>query len=252
MTSEKSENPASEPPQSGDIAPPAQRKTTIGGCLLPPTLLIGLLLLAGAAYFFGRQSGMQSVPTPQPTPQTIVQTRGAVVEQVQQISRLETTQYTIRDVVSVEREGRFMGIGGERILLVVRGTVVAGIDLRKITADDVTLSEDGKTLTLHMPAAEIFSYTINPSQTEVYDHKTGLFGLLPESEDSILLEAMQVGEQKLLQAACEDGIMQTATDNAEQTLEELLQALDVAQITIVPAAVPDCPDSSRVLTTPTP
>ncbi len=60
-----------------------------------------------------------------------------VVEQVQTLSDLVTVKYVLEKVVILEDAKWY---GENRVLLLAHGIVKAGIDLKRITPDDVTIS----------------------------------------------------------------------------------------------------------------
>ena len=65
------------------------------------------------------------------------------------------------------------------------GTIAAAISLaallpqgayaQSVKESDVTISADGKTITLRLPPSEIFSKSLNNDRTRVYDRQTGIF-----------------------------------------------------------------------------
>src|SRR5579864_5396246 len=63
----------------------------------------------------------------------------AIVQRIQRLQRLESVKYTLEKVVTGERQSRFLpqSIAGERLLLIVRGEVFAGVDLSKLKSSDV-------------------------------------------------------------------------------------------------------------------
>ena len=69
-------------------------------------------------------------------------------EQVQTLSDLVTVKYVLEKVVILEDAKWY---GENRVLLLAHGIVKAGIDLKRITPDDVTIS--GKTICLRPAAA---------------------------------------------------------------------------------------------------
>lgn len=56
-----------------------------------------------------------------------------VVRQIQQLQRLETVSYTMDKIMSGERNNAYLPkfLAGDRLLLVVHGDVIAGVDLGK-------------------------------------------------------------------------------------------------------------------------
>jgi hypothetical protein len=235
-------------PAGGGYAP---RPAAGGGCALGVLyLLLGALLtLLIGGFFFNRALSrlgetLPAIPEIQqiiatPTPQII--TGAAVVQRVQQLSRLETAAYTIERVIDIRQGSNIPVVGdflaGDALLLIAHGNVIAGVDLRRLGPEAVTVSPDGTQVTLQLPPAEIFQATLDNSKTRVYSRDRGVFA--PDNPN-LETQARQEAEQQILQAACEDGIMLKATQNAEQAVTQLLGLFDFAQITVVPSSPAAC------------
>ncbi len=203
-------------------------------------LLIGVFvfnqLLGGVARAFQPPDLGTIIATPTPT----LITSAAVVQRIQSLSRLETAAYTVQTVIDVNQsQGNplFDFFAGDALLLIARGTVVAGVDLGTLDADDVALSPDGRVITVSLPPATIFSANLDNAGTRVYSRNRGWFA--PENRDLETL-ARQQAEAEILQAACEDGVLSKATLQAETTLRQLLGLLDSAEIVIVTAPPEQC------------
>jgi len=204
----------------------------VAGSLL--TLLLVLIL-------FGRSLMSASAPPPTPTlaPTPTLITSSAVVQQIQRLSRLETSSYSVQSVVSAERPGGLLGIGRQKVLIIVQGIVIAGIDLSKLRPEDVTISPDGKQVKVKLPEAEILSRYLDEGATRLYDHQTGLF---TQPDSSLVIEAQQMGMSRVMQAACEGGIMKRATEDGQKALREFLRAVGFEVIRFEDAPIPPCPE----------
>ena len=57
-----------------------------------------------------------------------------VVRQIQQLQRLETVSYTLDKIISGERDNPYLPtfLVGDRLLLLVHGEVIAGVNLAKL------------------------------------------------------------------------------------------------------------------------
>ena len=203
---------------------------------LAVALVIGLLLGASLLGLFGfvllsRNSGPAllsrvwsavtgrtlSIDVSQPT----------VVNRIQQLQRLETVVYTMDKIVSGAKENPIFPdfLAGDRLLLLVHGEVVAGIDFSSMKPGDVRV--EGKQVHLHVPAAQVFSSRLDSAKTRVYSRQTGL--LVPTDPN---LESLvrQEAERQLTEAALADGILRTAQQNATSTITSLLQGLGFEKI----------------------
>lgn len=155
-----------------------------------------------------------------PTP-TVLPDPVTIIRDVQSMARLETIQYTVEKVITAEiNQGVFGQLFGDKLLFVAHGYVIAGVDLSKLTVEDLAL--DGDVLRVQLPEAEIFVATLNNDDSYVYDRTTGLFR---KSDPDLETDARQAAEEEILNAALEDGILTQAQANAEMFLERLFNDL---------------------------
>ena len=145
-----------------------------------------------------------------------------VVNRIQQLQRLETVVYTMDKIVSGAKENPIFPdfLAGDRLLLLVHGEVVAGIDFASLKPGDVRV--EGKQIHLHLPAAQVFSTRLDSAKTRVYSRQTGL--LVP-TDPNLESQVRQEAERQLQEAALADGILRTAQQNATSTITSLLQGL---------------------------
>jgi Protein of unknown function (DUF4230) len=152
-----------------------------------------------------------------------------VVHQIQQLQRLETVSYTMDKIISGEHANAYLPkfLAGDRLLLVVHGEVIGGINLANLQAGDVLVQ--GQKVTIHLPAAELFSTRIDNARTKVYSRDTGLFS---SPDPDLESEVRQEAERQLQQAALQDGILKTAADNARSTISGMLQGFGFHEVEI--------------------
>jgi hypothetical protein len=182
--------------------------------------LVWLTTGLGLAHLLGMlRGGAARINVDQPT----------VVRQIQQLQRLETVSYTMDKIISGEHANAYLPkfLAGDRLLLVVHGEVVGGINLAGLKPGDVRIQ--GQKVSIHLPAAEVFSTRIDNARTKVYSRDTGLFS---SPDPNLESEVREEGERQLLQAALQDGILKTAADNARTTITSLLQGLGYREVDI--------------------
>ena len=160
---------------------------------------------------------------------TINVSQPAVVRQIQQLERLETVAYTMEKLVWGERDNPYIPkfLISDRLVLVVHGEVVAGVDLSRVTSADVKV--EGKSISVHLPQAELFSTRVDNEKTQVYSRETGL---LSRPDPNFETEIRREGERQLKQAALKDGILDTANQNARATMVSLLKGFGFQQVEI--------------------
>jgi hypothetical protein len=175
---------------------------------------VGLLHMIG-----NLRGGRTQISVDQPT----------VVRQIQQLRRLETVSYTMDKIIAGEHSNAYLPkfLAGDRLLLVVHGEVVAGIDLAALLPGNVAIA--GSKVSIQLPEAEIFGVRLDNAKTKVYSRDTGLFS---SPDPNLESEVREVAEKQLQESALQDGILKTAAENARGTILSLLQGLGFRQIEI--------------------
>ena len=148
-----------------------------------------------------------------------------VIEEVKKISEFTTASYYEEFVINekklVPRTVDVMKLFTHEadsieneIVLLVKGKVRAGFNLNKITATDITISND--TISIQMPSPEIFDVIINPSDYEVFI-ETGKWS--HEEIQAFQLEAKEL----LLKNATENNILDKATSIGKERISTLFK-----------------------------
>ncbi|HWY55542.1 MAG TPA: DUF4230 domain-containing protein [Terriglobales bacterium] len=150
-----------------------------------------------------------------------------VVDRIQRLQRLETVVYTMDKLVTGAKESPIFPdfLAGDRLLMLVHGEVVAGIDFSNLKPGDVRV--DGRQVRLHLPASQVFSVRIDSAKTRVYSRQTGL--LVP-TDPNLETQVRQEAERQLQESALADGILRTAQQNAASTIASLLQGLGFERV----------------------
>jgi hypothetical protein len=181
------------------------------------TLTVWLVTGAGLVRLIANLRGVGPVIPNQPT----------VVRQIQQLQRLETVRYTMDKIISGERDSAYLPkfLVSDRLLLVVHGEVIGGVDLTKLQPSDISVR--GRTVTVHLPSSEILVTRVDNTKTRVYSRDTGLFS---SPDPNLESEVRQEAERQLQQTAQQDGILRTAQDNARSALITILKGLGFERV----------------------
>jgi hypothetical protein len=171
-----------------------------------------------------------STPTPTPTPATLIL-------RVRALSRLETIRYSMETIIEGGSDPggflSFLGIGREKLVLIARGQVMAGVDFGHMGPDDIVVN--GQKVTLYLPPAEILVSKLDNERTGVYEYEKGLFTRRDVQLES---ELRARAEEELVRRAMEDGILTQAETNAQAYLLLLLHSLGFTEVEFQPKIVP--------------
>jgi len=164
------------------------------------------------------------LPTSTPTPTPI-----AVITGINAFGRLETVQYTMRDIVRIEDEpsGLLERLSRDRLMLIAEGEVVAGFDLTKVTEDDIVVL--GTRVLIFLPPPEILYTRIDNAGTYVYERATGI---LRRPDPDLETTARRLAEAQLTSWALERDILDQAEDIGILYMENFLRSLGFTQVTV--------------------
>jgi hypothetical protein len=185
--------------------------------LLAVGLLVWLSTGTGLIHLLRSYAGGSLIRIDQPT----------VVRQIQQLQRLETVSFSMDKIISGEHDNPYLPkfLVSDRLLLVVHGDVIAGVDLSHLQPQDVAIR--GKAISLRIPKSQILITRLDNSKTRVYSRDTGLFS---SPDPNLESEVRQEAERQLQEAALQGNILKTADDNARATLSALLRSLGFTSV----------------------
>ncbi len=212
---ETSSQPASKPRRSGLLA----------GLLLG--LIIALLFtLLSARVKSGPLAELWAVLSGR---NTRIASEGSVVERIQSLQRLETVVYNMDKIVTGEKDNPLLPdfLSGDRLLMLVHGQVVAGIDFARLRSGDIKIQ--GKAVQVHLPNPQVLMTRVDNARTRVYSRDTGI---LVRVDPNLETQVRQEAERQLLQEAVVGGIMNTARQNARTTVTSLLLGLGFEKVEV--------------------
>ena len=155
--------------------------------------------------------------------QALTTTGPVVVEGVRELDELATVRWTESVPVTRQSGGDVLDrlFSGEEVLIIATGEVEAGVDLAEIGKDDVRI--EGDTVTMRLPEPEILSSSLDEEKTRVYDRDFSPLNVRPD--DELVEEARLRAIEKIEQTARENGILNTAEENAEDSIRAFVTTL---------------------------
>lgn len=168
--------------------------------------------------------------------------RSAVVTSIEDLGELKSATANLQIIVESQNGADDLWpswLRGSRTLFIAAGSVDAGVDLRAIKPEDISVSPDGHTATVVLPKATLSPARLNPEQSRVYDTDRGLIdrlrdaaGRLPADQQQVYVEATRQLDQA---AAADPQLRIRAEQNAVATMTGLLRGLgfENVQVSIV-------------------
>jgi hypothetical protein len=206
-------------------APPQRRLALL------PGLVIGVVVALLFAVLMARvQTGpLAALWSALSGRNTRISSEGSVIERIQKLQRMETVVFNMDKIVTGEKDNPILPdfIAGDRLLMIVHGQVVAGIDFTRLKSSDVKIQ--GKNIHVHLPNPQILITRLDNARTKVYSRNTGI---LVRVDPNLESQVRQEAEGELLQEAAVGGILNNARDNARVTVTTLLLGLGFEKVDV--------------------
>lgn len=165
----------------------------------------------------------------------VIEETPIIIREINTLSQLITVTYTDEVVMDEAKTGKGIssimsaGIGmimvpsTDRLVMIGRGKVLAGIDLKGLKEKDVQTIGDSIHITL--PPAQILNTIINPSGFETFDEK----GDWNEQEVTALKIKIK---KELTQRALEQNILKQAEVRSRNIIETFLKSSEFKKVNI--------------------
>lgn len=188
--------------------------------------LVILLTVTIVILFYIRQSDNSLIQTTNSTSVT------SLITKIREIKELQTASFIEERVIIKEKErgipglSNFLGLDKketftDKIVIIVKGTANAGIDLSALSETDIFVRNDS--LFCQLPQYTILETIINPNEIEVYSES----GDWSQNEiNQIILEA----KDSIKQNAIAQKIVETAKNNGEKQLANLFEVAGYSTI----------------------
>ena len=147
-----------------------------------------------------------------------------VIEEIRSVADLNTATLYQDVIVDSIAPATIPFAARREIVLIIKGKVTAGLDMDKLSADDVFASGDSVHITL--PGSVIRDVIINPSDVETF-YESGKWN----NEEITALKL--AARQKLLVKAAENDLLEKANVKSRSLIEGFLKALQFKKIIVV-------------------
>jgi hypothetical protein len=170
-------------------------------------------------------------------PRVVDRSTAPLLLALEDLDEYHAAQATLQVVVDREVDTRWIPsvISGERVSFLATGTADASVDFEGLGEDAVTLSPDGASATIVLPAPEIGEVRIDPENSQVLDRDRGLVervGSVFSENPTDDSELYALAEDKLAAAAAGSDILERAEANTRDMLTTLATSLGVDEVTV--------------------
>jgi hypothetical protein len=163
----------------------------------------------------------------------------AIVTKASELNRLETASMRVMHVSQIRQSYGIIPdmLAGDSLTLMAVGEVYAGVDLSRLTRDDVREEADGSVV-IRLPRSEVLVTRLDNEETKVLDRETGAFR---KADLGLEGRARAFAENGIREEALRKGILDLAASNAEKRISELAQSLGARSVRFERGAAPASP-----------
>ncbi|NME07755.1 DUF4230 domain-containing protein [Psychrobacillus sp. BL-248-WT-3] len=162
---------------------------------------------------------------------TYTESKSIFVERVQGLNELTTAQASTKVILKEEDNkvfGKEIGLdlpGTKReILLIVPGSVKAGVDFSEVTESDIKVNEENKTAILTLPKPKFLGGPeILFDQVEVVSSE-GIFREKADIEEAF--ELAKKAQKMMNEDFIGQGVLEVAEENAVKSVQEMFQLIE--------------------------
>lgn len=148
-----------------------------------------------------------------------------IKERIEGVSELATVKYYYSQVETLDEDNKFNNLSipftNKKLIIQYDGVILAGIDLSKISEDDIKVDDKDKKINISIPRAMIMSNTIEDTKTLL--ERDTIFNNLNSKDWEKLRE---VERQHAEKTAIDRGILEGANKNAISTIKRFLNVYD--------------------------
>ncbi len=202
------------------------------------TLLKYLLIIASVffiIFLFQKINWLPSFKNIFASQPVVIDETPVIIKEINTLSQLITVTYTDEIVMNEVKPGKGIssimstGVGmmlvpsTDRLVLIGRGKVLAGVDLKKLNEKDVNAAGDSIHVTL--PAAQIINTIINPSGFETFDEKGDW------NEEAVTALKIKI-KNELTKRAVQQNILKQAQERSLNIIETFLKSTGFKKVNI--------------------
>ncbi len=165
----------------------------------------------------------------------LIEETPVIIKEINTLAQLITITYSDEVVMDKIKTGNglpsLMSAGmsmilvpsSERLVIIGRGKVIAGVDIKKLQQNDVNTI--GDSIHVNLPGAQILNTIVNPSGFETFDEK----GEWTEAEVTELKVKIK---NEITQRALQQNILKQASERSKNIIETFLKSTGFKKVSV--------------------
>ncbi|MGC4804707.1 DUF4230 domain-containing protein [Micromonospora sp. DT233] len=160
-----------------------------------------------------------------------------LLKSIQDLSRYVAAEGNFQVVVDLQNDRKNVPefLLNQRTLFVGAGSVQAYVDFGKIAEGALTVSPDGKSVEVKLPAPQLDQTNLDLEKSYVVSEQRGLLNRvndLVKGDPNRQQQVYRMAEERITTAARDSGLQARAEENTRKMLEGLLRSLGYEKVTV--------------------
>ena len=177
-----------------------------------------------------------------PFTRTTITTSPVILEAVKRVNKqIFIEHYETIDITRSEAPTGWLGwlekLGvKQEFVVLIRGRVPAGFDLKQLSVTDIWISADGRRAQITLPPPQIFedNVSIDFANSRVLSQSDYCPNALCSSDiEAYQKDVLPAGQRRIIEASQQHGILKEAASEGQSYFEHLLRSLGFSEVRVI-------------------
>lgn len=147
---------------------------------------------------------------------------------IKEMGEFSTVEYNVGKILKIDDKGEWYKLGDRKILISVKATVKAGIDLSSLHENDVKI--DGNSIRIDLPEPKLFSFFIPNDQVQTIVNDVN--GLRHEFTQKDKINIITLGEKEIRREVEHTNILHDAEQSAISWFKTYYENMGFEQVEV--------------------
>jgi hypothetical protein len=192
--------------------------------------IILLIALIGGSWWLLQQAAIQPLRNMFKAKPIVVDESPLVVTNIRSLAQLMTIEYYDEVVADSSRKAGILPFPPyifptkQSLVLVVKGRLLAGLDLEQLGTNNISGNRDS--ITIMLPRAQVLEVEMNPSDVETFVEKG-------QWNHNAVAALTAKAREQMLQNAAAQGILRRADEKAKNLVEQLMLNAGYKKVVVI-------------------
>lgn len=161
-------------------------------------------------------------------PQEDFQQLSSNYQVIKEMGEFSTVEYTVGKILKIDDKGEWYKLGDRKVLISVKATIKAGIDLNSLQEKDIMIN--GNSIKISLPEPKLFSFFIPNDQVQTIVNDVN--GLRHEFTQKDKINIITLGEKEIRREVEHTNILHDAEQSAISWFKTYYENMGFEQVEV--------------------